>query len=707
MIDIREAERLLKTVFGYDNFRTGQRKIIEQVLSSVDTLGIMPTGGGKSICYQIPALLFPGVTIVISPLISLMKDQVDALTEHGVQATYLNSTLTEQEAIERERKLLEGQYKLVYVAPERLEQPSFYQLVKQLDLALVAIDEAHCMSQWGHDFRPSYLRVATWLEELEQKPIVLALTATATRQVQHDLRTYLQIQEEHVVVTGFARDNLRFQVKKGVNKKRFLHSFLQARREESGIVYASTRKEVEQIYTELLEAGYQVSYYHGGMSEQMRTSAQEAFIRDEVNVIIATNAFGMGIDKSNVRYVIHYSIPGTIEAYYQEAGRAGRDGEESDCILLFAPQDVRTQMFLIEQSDRLADRKEMEYKKLQQMTAYCHTERCLQQYVLDYFGENSKKTCHACSNCVQTGEKVDRTKEAQMIFSCVKRMRERFGKTIIAQVLVGSTNQKLKQFQLMNLSTYGIMKEWTQKEVVELIDLLTAEEYLSPTGTSFPVLQLTEKAISVLMGQEEVLVTEVGEPEELPEQNEVFEALREKRKQLADEQNLPPYMVFSDRTLKEMSRMIPLTHDELAMISGVGAMKLEKYGESFLQLLETFKDRKPSSPSYEEGPRRRTAPKKQTSYIQTAERFLHGETVAEIAALCSLTEQTIIKHLLRAQKEGFELKLWEHVDPAVRTQILHVVSEIGTDYLKPIKEALPPHITYQDIHFTLSEHKKE
>ncbi len=703
-IDLHTAEEKLKSIFGYDQFRDGQRMIIEKVLKGTDTLGIMPTGGGKSLCYQIPALVLPGVTIVISPLISLMKDQVDALSELGIAATYLNSTLTVEEERQRQTNIIEGKVKLVYVAPERLEQPYFQQLVESISLSVIAIDEAHCMSQWGHDFRPSYLNITQWIEQLAERPTVLALTATATEQVRDDLQEYLQIEREHIVATGFARPNLRFQVKKGVNKKRFIESFLAARKEESGIIYATTRKEVEQLHADLQATGYQVARYHGGMSEKERSLGQDAFIRDEVKVMVATNAFGMGIDKSNVRFVLHYSIPRTVEAYYQEAGRAGRDGEESDCVLLFSPQDIRTQTFLIEQSDRLEERQAMEYKKLQQMTAYCHTERCLQQYILHYFGDEREMTCEKCSNCANSGEEVDRTKEAQMVFSCVKRMRERFGKTLIAQVLVGSSNQKIKQFDLMNVSTYGIMKDWTQKAVTELIDVLTAEGYLQPTGSSYPTLQLTEKALLVLTGKQAVHLMEALPVEDTVEQDDVFEALRQCRKQLANEQQLPPYMIFSDRTLKEMSRLIPLTLDEFSQVSGVGEQKLEKYGDAFLTILHTFSDRKQTaSISIERTSRKATNTKaKKGQHLETAEKFLSGATVAELVEEQALTEQTIIKHLIRAQEEGVELRLWEYVKDVDRQLIQNTAKEIGSERLKPIKEALPEHITYQDIHFALS-----
>ncbi|MCM3760766.1 DNA helicase RecQ [Alkalihalobacillus oceani] len=700
-LQMEQAQEKLRTVFGYDHFRQGQQAIIEQVLAGHDTLGIMPTGGGKSLCYQIPALILPGLTVVITPLISLMKDQVDALQEYGVGATFLNSTLTAAEEQKRHAQIKAGACKLVYVAPERLEHPHFQQLLQSVSLSLVAIDEAHCMSQWGHDFRPSYLRIPEWLEQLKDQPAVLALTATATKQVRADLQEYLHIREQSTITMGFARPNLRFEVKKGVNKKDFIRSYLTMRKQESGIIYATTRKEVDQLFEELSGAGFEVARYHGGMREEERSGSQEAFIYDKKKVIVATNAFGMGIDKSNVRFVLHYSLPRSLEAYYQEAGRAGRDGEDSDCILLFAAQDIRTHTFLIEQSDRIDERQAMEYKKLQQMTSYCHTERCLQQYILDYFGDEDGEGCGKCSNCVDSGEKIDRTREAQIIFSCVKRLRERFGKTIVAQVLVGSENQKIKQFGLTDVSTYGLMKEWTQRAVADMIDVLTAEGYLQPTDSSFPTLQLTEKAVPVLTGEAKVLLSETTIPEAVEEQDDIFEALRQERKRLAEEQQVPPYMIFSDRTLKEMSGKVPLTKEELRSISGVGEQKLEKYGELFLAILTPFAERKPG-PGQGTVVRRKEQKAKSGQFKQTAEAFLNGATVQELVAELGFTEQTIIRHLLKAEEAGMGLRLAEKVDPQKRRLIEEKIEELGYERLKPIKDALPDSISYEDIHFVLS-----
>ncbi len=584
------AHRALKKYFGYDEFRRGQDQIITRLLDGDDTIGIMPTGGGKSLCYQIPALLFPGVTLVISPLISLMKDQVDALGNAGIQATFINSSLSFTEGKERLTAAARGKYKLVYIAPERLEVPDFVRALERMKVSLVAIDEAHCISQWGHDFRPSYRSIPAMITRFSQKPVVVALTATATPNVTADICQLLGIAQDHVIATGFARDNLNFQVIRGQSADVFLFDYLKKNQDQPGIVYAATRKEVDRLSARLAEKGLAVGRYHAGLSEQERAMSQERFLYDDLTVLVATNAFGMGINKSNVRFVIHYNMPRNIEAYYQEAGRAGRDGEKSDCILLFSPQDIRLQKFFIDQSEMDDALKHAEYHKLEQMIGYCHTETCLQGYILRYFGDKDPDNCGHCGNCLDTREQSDVTIEAQKVLSCVKRLRERYGKMMVAKVLAGASDQKVKTFHLNRLSTYGIMQEQTQKQISEFIDFLTAEQYLVQQGGAYPVLALSDRSLAVLKGEAKVYKKGSVRAERLAVDDALFETLKQVRKALAQKEYVPPYIIFSDQSLREMSARLPSTDHEFLMIKGVGQQKLEKYGQAFMKAIAEYQE---------------------------------------------------------------------------------------------------------------------
>lgn len=580
---MNRVTELLKEKFGYDSFRTGQAEIISKILNHENVLGIMPTGGGKSVCYQLPALVLDGLTLVISPLISLMKDQVDSLNEMGIPAAFINSSLSNPEIQQRIRLAVDGKIKLLYVAPERLESASFRQLLHYVPIELVAVDEAHCISQWGHDFRPSYLRLAETIEELSQRPTIIALTATATEHVADDILRLLQIPADNQINTGFARENLTFQVVKDA-KESYLLEYLKLNKGQAGIIYASTRKEVERLHHLLRAQNIAVASYHGGMSEQDRSKNQEDFLFDRVQVMVATNAFGMGINKSNVRFVIHAQIPGNLESYYQEAGRAGRDGLPSEAILFYAPKDLQVQKFFIDQSEGNEEYKKNEYNKLREMDQYAHTQMCLQRYILRYFGEDSAD-CGRCSNCTDSREVIDITTDAQKVLSCVKRMGERFGKGLVAKVLTGSKDQKITQWQFNQLSTYGLMRDWSQKEVTQLIDYLTAEGYFTLTEGQFPLLTISPLGINVLLGEKQV-TRKQNAVKTLQVDDELFEELRSLRTHLAQEQNLPPYIIFSDKTLQELAEKQPQTSLEMLQIKGVGQSKLDKYGTAFLEILK-------------------------------------------------------------------------------------------------------------------------
>lgn len=602
---------ILDRVFGYKEFRPGQETLIDGILSGRDVFGIMPTGGGKSMCYQIPALLLPGITIVISPLISLMRDQVMALKAAGVPAAYINSSLSYAQVQAVYRNLLAGRYKIVYVAPERLDAAGFESVAAGLPISFLAVDEAHCISQWGQDFRPSYLRIVNFIQSLPRRPVVGAFTATATKQVREDVERILKLRDPIRTVTGFDRPNLYFDVIHPELKDRELKNLLAARKKKSGIIYCSTRKKVETVCEMLLDNGYKATRYHAGLEEEERTVNQEDFLYDRKTIMVATNAFGMGIDKSNVGFVIHYNMPKSIEAYYQEAGRAGRDGAEADCILLYNSSDINMAMFMIQKDSeneeltpqQLEIIRKQDMARLEAMIGYCKTNTCLRGYILEYFGQKHPELCGNCGNCSGNFEEVDITREAQMILSCVKRVEDKLGYTVglnmIGCILRGSKTKRLLEQGLDSLSTYGLMKDRGRSDIHAMIEHLEAEGYLQ-SDTEFLTLQLTKTAGDVLYRGKTVKMKVEIEPEQTvpaaaakkltAEQTDLMDVLKELRMTLAKEAGIPAYVVFSNATLADMARKKPKNMTEFKKVSGVGELKAAWYGKAFLQKIKEYKE---------------------------------------------------------------------------------------------------------------------
>ena len=588
---------VLHKYYGYTSFRKGQENIITSIINKEDVLAIMPTGGGKSICYQVPALCLDGITIVISPLISLMKDQVDALKTMGVKARLINSSLSNSEYSEVLEEIENDECKIIYIAPERLDSMEFVNIIRGKNISQVAIDEAHCVSQWGHDFRVSYKKIPYFINRLDKRPIVTAFTATASNEVREDIINILDLHNPAVYITGFDRENLSINIVKSSSKNKYTLDYVENHKNESGIIYASTRKEVETIYEGLLKRNYSVAKYHAGLSNEARKEYQENFINDDIKIMVATNAFGMGIDKPNIRWVLHYNMPQSIENYYQEIGRAGRDGEDSECVLLFSPGDVHTQKYLVEVGIENPDRKRVQYKKLQQMVDLVYSNTCYRKSILNYFGEPFLEDCNNCSNCLNEGEVVDKTLDAQKVISCIARMKRSFGATMIIDVLRGSKNKKVLDLGFDTLTTYGIMKNYSNEDLKTFINTLVSHGFLDvvenigPRG-SFPTIKLNEQSLKVIRQEIKVEFKEDKVTKSRYVENELYEMLVSLRSEIAKEEGIAPYMVFGDATLKNMASVYATNKEEMLNISGVGQIKYEKYGNRFEDIIEKYIEEK-------------------------------------------------------------------------------------------------------------------
>ena len=601
----QQALRMLETYFGYTSFRPAQEAPIASLLRNEDVIGIMPTGAGKSICFQIPALCKAGLTIVFSPLISLMKDQVDGLLVQNIPAALINSTLTQAEFNKTMYEVRSGKIKLLYIAPERLGSNFFCNVLRALPIAQVIVDEAHCISEWGHDFRPSYRLIGEWLNSLPKRPIVGAFTATATKYVENDIKKLLGLDKANVYVTGFDRPNLSFSVIRTPKRMDYVVHYVRQHDNENGIIYCATRKDVDRVYENLTRAGIKVGHYHGGLSDEVRREMQNAYADDKLQVMVATNAFGMGIDKSNVRYVLHYQMPRNMESYYQEAGRAGRDGAPAECILLYSGQDVQVHKYLIEQSIETPERQEVELRKLQSMIDYCFCSNCLRKYMLNYFGESTVwTTCDNCSSCKGSGDKVNVTKEAKAIFRAIMGTDERYGASMITSIVRGERTDRIMRAGHDALPVFGLLNNVDEKSIKGLIQQFVASGYLRSSSGKYPVLSLTAGAEEVLAGHKAVeeIRQHVSVPSRTsrststtsrgkssPGSDGLFEHLRQHRKRLAEEAGLRPYLIFPDTVLIDLANLRPTTLGEFGNVKGVGEAKLKKYGLSFLQAIAEYK----------------------------------------------------------------------------------------------------------------------
>ncbi|MER2063600.1 MAG: DNA helicase RecQ [Alkalibacterium sp.] len=719
---MRTIHETLKHYYGYDAFRPGQQELIEAIIRGEDVLGVMPTGGGKSLCYQIPAIFMNGLTLVISPLISLMKDQVDVLQTMGVKAAYINSQLPYID----QRMIMEdasrGELDLLYVSPERLGNHQFLSYASSWDLDLIAVDEAHCVSQWGHDFRPSYQRIPELMAVLSSRPTFAAFTATATKIVQQDMIDQLRLNAPFKHIASFDRPNLYFSVMKPKKKASELLKILD--KKESSIIYCNTRKNVDKVFESLSKKGYPVTYYHAGISSEDRTRHQEAFLYDRKPIMVATNAFGMGIDKSNVRKVIHYNMPLDMESYYQEAGRAGRDGAPSEAILFYSAQDIITNTMLIEQGNSPHAR-----KNLNTMITYCKTGNCLRKSILKYFDQEVEwQTCDYCSNCDGESVITDITVESQKILSCIYRMKQAYGSGLVTDVLRGKNNKRIQQLGFNELSTYGLMSEYTDGDIKDMIAIMLSEGYLRLSGDSYPILQFTEKSNELLQAKVTLSIRKQLKQEPTTKHRvveniehfdeELYEHLRALRTDIAQEAGKPPFIVFTDRSLIDMAAKYPLTEEEFLTINGVGEVKLEAYGKAFIDRIkqyvyshdldiEELKKKNVKTEEVIEPVQSSRSNDFSNTVEETVSYFNEGQAIDDIADRRNLSAMTIVNHICKWIESGKEIELERLVSKDKETLIRKVLPDTGKDFLKPIKEAVDDSVTYDEIKVVLAKIKAE